>query len=75
MPAHTTGNRIDLDRLLGHVLLDCSLFRWFALRGKRKEAALAAIKLHRGERGLLKPDDFERALLDFLEQWIANGGD
>jgi hypothetical protein len=74
MPAHTTNSRIDLDSLLGHVLLDCSLFRWFALRGKRKDAALNAIRLHRGERGLLKPDDFERALLDFLESWIEREG-
>jgi hypothetical protein len=45
------------------------------LRGKRKEAALAAIKLHRGERGLLKPDDFEKARLDFLESWITRESD
>jgi len=33
--------RINLDRLVNQIVLDCSLLRWFAFNGRRDDVTLA----------------------------------
>ena len=51
---------VNLDRLVGNIVLDCSLLRWFADNGRREEI-LAAIALQR-----TRARDTEPQVLDFL---------
>jgi hypothetical protein len=52
--------RINFDRLVASILLDCSLLRWFADNGRREDA-LIAIDI---QRSLVKHP--EGQVLDFL---------
>jgi hypothetical protein len=52
--------RIDLNRLVGQIVLDVALLRWFA-EHDRRVAALSAIAVTRAAKG-------EHAVLDFLER-------
>jgi hypothetical protein len=51
---------VNLDRLVGNIMLDCSLLRWFAFNRCRDEV-LAAIALQR-----TRANDTEGQVLDFL---------
>ena len=52
--------RINLDRLVSNIVLDCTLLRWFAYRGRRADV-MVAIALQRTRAG-----DTEDQVLDFL---------
>jgi hypothetical protein len=52
--------RINIDRLVNQVVLDCSLLRWFAYN-RRREDVPAALALQR-----TRAKDPERQVLDFL---------
>jgi hypothetical protein len=52
--------RMDLNRLVGQIVLDTALLKWFSDNG-RHIAALSAIAVTRGAKG-------EHAVLDFLER-------
>ena len=52
--------RVNLDRLVSQVVLDCSLLRWFAFN-RRRDDVLAAIALQR-----TRAKDTEGQVLDFL---------
>ena len=52
--------RVNLDRLVSNIALDCSLLRWFAYNRCREEV-LAAIALQR-----TRAMDTEGQVLDFL---------
>jgi hypothetical protein len=55
-----TPPRLDLNRLVGQIVLDVALLRWFSDNGRRV-AALSAIAVTRDSKG-------EHAVLDFLER-------
>jgi hypothetical protein len=55
-----TPSRIDLNKLVGQIVLDVALLIWFA-NHDRRVAALSAIAVTRDSKG-------EHAILDFLEQ-------
>ena len=52
--------RVNLDRLVNQIVLDCSLLRWFAFNGRRDDVTLA-IALQR-----TRAQDTEGQVLDFL---------
>jgi hypothetical protein len=52
--------RVNLDRLVSQIALDCSLSRWFAYN-RRRDEVLAAIALQR-----TRAKDTEGQVLDFL---------
>jgi len=52
--------RINLDRLVNIIVLDCSLLRWFAYNGRRDQV-LAAISILRA-----RANDTGPQVLDFL---------
>jgi len=54
--------RINLDRLVNTIVLDCSLLRWFVYNGRRDyDEVLAAISILRA-----RANDTEPQVLDFL---------
>jgi len=56
----TKEPRVNLDRLVNQIVLDCSLLRWFAFNGRRDDVTLA-IALQR-----TRTQDTEGQVLDFL---------
>ena len=56
----TKEPRINFDRLVSQIVLDCTLLRWFAYRGRRAEV-MDAITLQR-----TRARDTEGQVLDFL---------
>jgi hypothetical protein len=58
--AMTREPRLNLDRLVNQIVLDCSLLRWFAFNHRRDDV-MAAIILHRA-----RARDLEDQVLDFL---------
>jgi hypothetical protein len=56
----TKEPRVNLDRLVANIVLDCSLLRWFAYN-RRRDEVLAAIALQR-----TRAKDTEGQVLDFL---------
>jgi hypothetical protein len=56
----TKKPRINLDRLVNQVVLDCTLLRWFAFN-HRREDVLIAIDIQRS-----RVRDTEGQVLDFL---------
>jgi len=61
----TREPRVNLDRLVSQIVLDCSLLRWFAFNGRRDEV-MAAIALQR-----VRAHHTEGQVLDFL---VRHGG-
>jgi hypothetical protein len=49
----TSEPRVNLDRLVSQIVLDCSLLRWFAYNRRRDEvlAAIAFQRTRQGHRG------------------------
>jgi hypothetical protein len=56
----TKESRVNLDRLVSQIVLDCSLLRWFAFN-RRRDEVLAAIALQR-----TRAKDTEGQVPDFL---------
>jgi len=56
----TKEPRINIDRLVNQIVLDCSLLRWFSYNGRRQDVQIA-IDLQR-----TKARDTEGQVLDFL---------
>jgi len=56
----TKEPRVNLDRLVSQIVLDCSLLRWFAFN-RRRDEVLAAVALQRS-----RAKDTEDQVLDFL---------
>jgi len=56
----TQEPRVNLDRLVANIVLDCSLLRWFSYNGRRAEV-MTAIEVQR-----TKARDTEGQVLDFL---------
>ena len=52
--------RINIDRLVNQIVLDCSLLRWFAYNGRRQDVMIA-IDIQRS-----RARDLEDQVLDFL---------
>jgi hypothetical protein len=52
--------RINIDRLVNQIVLDCSLLRWFAYNGRRQDVFIA-IDIQRS-----RARDLEDQVLDFL---------
>ena len=56
----TREARVNLDRLVGQIVLDATLLRWFSYNGRRDDV-MAAILLQRS-----RAKDTEDQVLDFL---------
>ena len=56
----TKEPRVNLDRLVSQIVLDCSLLRWFAYN-RRRDEVMAAIAFQR-----TRAKDTEGQVLDFL---------
>jgi hypothetical protein len=56
----TQEPRVNLDRLVSQIVLDCSLLRWFAYNHRRDDV-MSAIVLQRS-----RARDTEDQVLDFL---------
>ena len=52
--------RINIDRLVNQIVLDCSLLRWFSYNGRRQDVMIA-IDVQRS-----RARDLEDQVLDFL---------
>jgi hypothetical protein len=67
----SSGPRVDLNKLVRRIVVDAGLLRWFATRGGRRIAAVAAI-----DAAATGAHEGEREILAFLERYIApsNGG-
>jgi hypothetical protein len=59
----------NLDRLVAHIVLDCTLRRWFAQHGRR-DHAWAAIDLARSQTNITGD---ELRVLEFLDEHATNG--
>jgi hypothetical protein len=59
--------RINIDRLVNQIVLDCSLLRWFAYNGRRQDVMIA-IDIQRS-----RARDLEDQVLDFLVRWAELG--
>jgi len=56
----TKEPRVNLDRLVNQIVLDCSLLRWFAYNGRRQDVTIAI------DIGRSRARDTEDQVLDFL---------